>query len=643
MRLNASRLLTRFVASVGILTFGWLPSAVYAQERAEPSQQPVQMQGFDYESGSPLLKSYSYPHVRPLSLRNSRKLGELIRNGKLELSLGDTIELALENNLDIAVGRYQLPLAQLDLLRARSGGAARGIQGASISNALFAGAIGTGISGFSGGGGVTAGGFSGSGGAINTGFIGCCDAFTGVTFGWNNAKSPLNFTQLVGIPVEGSHTSAFSTFFGQGLLTGTSYSVTLSGERQSTTSLTSLFNPSVPTGLAVGLNQHLLKGFGYRSNAVFIRITKNNLKVADSVFRQQVIASLAQVVNAYYILLANRDQVRVAQSAVEYAQRLVDEDKRQAEIGTLAPLDVVQAESELATDQQNLIVAQTTYLQQQEILKTLISKGVDPQLAAAEIEPTEKLPEPTPDDVPPLEEALKIALQNRPEIEQAQLNLRNQEYTVQANRNGLLPTLDAFATYAPAGLSGIRVLRDSAGNITATRPGGFGDSIADVFSGAFPNYSLGFTLAIPLRNRAAQANAAQALVERHQMETGLQRQKNQVAQDVRNAEIAVTQAKAQIAAAIKARDYARQALDAERKKLRVGVSTTLNVILFQRNLVTAEGNEARARQTYAQALVQLQQATATILDAHHIMLADAKTGQYNRTPNIPGTSPVSNQ
>ena len=638
MTLNGSQ---RFLAFFGVLAFSLAPVCVRAQQAS--AEQPSATGGFNYQSGNSIFKAYSYPSVQSQSLRNSAKLGQLIQNGKLELSLEDTIQLALQNNLDIAVGRFQLPLAQLDLLRARSGGAARGVQGAFVSQALFTGAIGTGISGFSGGGRVTAGGFSGGGTAINTGFIGCCDAFAGMSFGWNNSKSPLNFIQLVGIPVEGSHTYTLQPFFGQGFLTGTSYSVTFSGQRQSTTSLTSLFDPSVATGMAIGLNQHLLKGFGYRSNAVFIRIAKNDLKVADSVFRQQVITSLAQLVNAYYILLADKDQVRVAQSAVEYSQKLVNDDKRQAQIGTLAPLDVVQAESELAAGQQSLIVAQTTYMQQQEVLKTMISKGVDPQLASVSIDPSDKLPEPAPNDVPPLEEALQMALRNRPELEQDELNLRNQEYVIQANRNALLPSLDAFATYAPAGLSGIRVLRDAQGNVISTVPGGLSNSISDVFSGTFPNYSFGVTLSIPLRNRAAQANAAQAVVEQHQLETSLQRQKNQVTQDVRNAEIAVTQAKAQIDAAIKATAYARQALDAERKKFQVGVTTTLNLILFQRNLVTAEGNEARARQTYAQALVQLQQATATILDAHHIMFADAKTGQYSRTPNIPGGPQTSNQ
>ena len=597
---------------------------------AGAQEAPAAKQAFDYSNGPSIFKAYSYPHVPAPSLENTPQINQLIQGNKLMLSLNSALELALQNNLDIAVSQYELPLARLDVLRAKSGGAARGVQGAIVSNALFAGAIGAGISGVSAPGGTGGGGFTG-GGVTSTNFVGCCDPFTGFSFGWNNSSTPLNFESLTGVPVEGSHTANYSTFFGKGWLTGTSFLAAVSGSRSSTTSPNALYNPSIPTTLTVGFNQHLLNGFGRRANEVFIRIARNDMNIADTVLRQQVITTITAVLNAYYTLLADRDQVRVAQAAVQYSQKLVEDDKKQVEIGTLAPLDVVQAESELASDQQSLIVAQTTYLQQQETLKTMISKRVTPELAAVEIEPTDQLPVPKPNDIPSLQEAINQALKNRPELRQDELNLRNQNYTIQSNRNGLLPTLDAFATYQSNGLAGVPFAGFIAG------PGGFGDSISQVFSGKYPSYSLGLSLRIPIRNRNQQANAAQAMVELHRMQTSMQRDKNSIEQDVRNAEIAVTQAKAQINAAIKARDYAQQALDAEIKKLRLGVSTTLNVILLQRDLITAEGNLAKARQAYAAAIVQFQQATGTTLDAYNIVLADPEKGEYTRQPGIPGT------
>jgi len=606
-----------------------LPVKANAQQQPGSQQQQSKDSSFSYSNGSSMFKAYSYPNVPAPSLANTPQLNQLIQNNKLLLSLDAAIELTLQNNLDIAVAHYERPLAQLDLLRSKSGGAARGIQGAAVSNALFSGAIGAGLSNLSGIGGTGGGGFTGAG-VTNTSAVSCCDPFTGFSFGWNNSSTPLNFESLTGVPVEGSHTANYSTFFGKGWLTGTSFLTSVSGTRSSTNSTSTLFNPSIPTTLTVGFNQHLLNGFGRRANAVFIRIARNNLNVADSVFRQQVITTMTAVLNAYYTLLADRDQVRVAQSAVDYSQRLVEDDKKQVQIGTLAPLDVVQAESELATDQQSLIVAQTTYLQQQELLKTMISKRVTPEVANVEIEATDSLPEPRPDDIPTLQEAINEALKNRPELLQDQLNLRNQNYTIQADRNGLLPTLDAFATYQSNGLAGVPF-----GTFNA-QTGGFGESIGQVFTGKYPSYSFGLTLRIPIRNRNEQANAAQAVVELHRMQTSMQRDKNVVEQDVRNAEIAVTQAKAQINAALKARDYAKQALDSEIKKLHLGVSTTLNVILLQRDLIQAEGNLARARQAYAQALVQFQQSTGTTLDAHNIVVTNPETGEYGRQTNIPG-------
>jgi outer membrane protein len=629
MRLEKVTWVTALVVIAISLLAGALPQDLHAQQ-AGTQQQPAKG-SFSYTNGTSIFKAYSYPYVPSPSMANTPQLNQLIQNNKLELSLDAAIELALQNNLDIAVSRYQLPLARLDILRAKAGSATRGVSGAVISNANFTGAIGAGVSGASSVSGGGGGGFSGAG-VVSTSAIGPGDAVTGMSFGLNNNSTPLNFASLTGVGIEGSHTATYNTFFGKGFFTGTSFLATVGGSRSSTTSTTSLFNPSIPTSLTVGFNQHLLKGFGRRANDVFIRIANNDLSIADSVFRQQVITTIAQVLNAYYTLLADRDQVRVAQSAIDYSQRLVQDDQKQVQIGTLAPLDVVQAESTLATDQQNLIVAQTTYLQQQEVLKTLISKRVSPELASVEIEATDSLPEPKPNDIPPLLQALAEAVKNRPEIHQAELNLRNQDYTIQSNRNGLLPSLDAFATYQSNGLAGVPYA-----TLIPAGTGGLGDSLSQIFAGKYPSYSVGLTLSVPIRNRVEQANAAQAVVEQHEMQSSLQRQKNQIEQDVRNAEIAVTQAKAQINAALKARDYAQQALDAEIKKLHLGVSTTLNVIQLQQQFVLAEGNLAKARQAYAAALVQFHQVTGSTLDAHNIVLTDPQTGEYSRQPNIPGT------
>jgi outer membrane protein TolC len=589
-------------------------------------------------------------------MSNSERLHALLSEGKLRLSVEDAIALALENNLDISVARYSLGYAQTDLLRAKSGGATRGVPGAFSSSALFAGAIGGGISSISSSSTSSASTVTGSGGATNVGVIGCCDPVAGAQFGWDRRSSPLNYIVVSGVPLVTTQTTNAVAYFGQGFLTGTSYAVAMYGYRQSTTSLNTLFNPVVPTGLTVGFDQQLLNGFGYRANAKFIRIAQNDLKISNSVFRQQVMTTVAQVLNLYWDYLSFKENVRVAEQALAYSEKLLSDNKRQVEIGTLAPIEVVRAESEVASDQQNLIVAQTSLQQQAELIKTALSRKVDVELRSAQVDAVDRLPEPRPDDIPPLDEALKLALANRPEVEQADLNLRYASIVVKANRNALLPTLDIFATYAPTGLSGLSSVLGPCpagytasgnqclanGSVAIARPmimssQGISQSLSQVMHGNYPDYSFGFTLQFPIRNRSAQADAARALLEQRQLEEQLQRQKNTVEQDVRNAEIGVIQAKAQIAAAVKAVLLAQKTLEAEQKKFQLGESTVFLVIQAQRDLATAEGNEVKARSTYAKAITQFRQATGTILADYHIELNDALQGKVARSPNIPGS------
>jgi outer membrane protein len=618
---------------------------------------------FDYSQSHALPNFFSTFVPEPVpepSMSNSQLLHSLMTSGKLVLSLDDAIALALENNLTIAVARYNIPYAQLDLLRSRAGGATRGVPGAFQSQSLFAGAIGGGLSSSSGGSSTSGGGALGGGGPINIGTISCCDPVAGFNYGWAYNVSPLNYETVNLASTVASHITSMSSYFGQGFLTGTSYAVGINGFRESSTSPAALFNPEVPTGMFLGIDQQLLNGFGYRANAKFIRIAQNDIKYEDAAFRVQVMTTVAQVVNDYYTLLYDRQNVGVTQEAVNYSQHLLDDNKKQVEIGTLAPIEVVRAESELATDQQNLIVAQTTLKQQEQVLKTELSKQVTPDLAAIDVQPTDKFPTAEVEMVPPVDKALELAFQNRPEITEANLNLSNQEITLKAVRNQLLPTLTAFASYTPSGLSGNRALlgcppgytfsstSEECGSggtvvapiVTGTAPGGILQSFTGLFHNNYPYYSYGLSLSIPIRNRTEQADAARALFEQRQLQTQLQQEKNTIAQDVRNAEIAITQAKAQIDATIKAVDLARQTLDADQKKFQLGETTTFQLIQDQRDLTTAEGNQAKANQTFSAALTQFSQATGTTLDRYHVEIGDAKQGRVTHPPNIPGAAPT---
>ena len=594
---------------------------------------------------------YFSPAVPEARLSNSQRLHALIRDGELHLTIEDAIAMALENNLDIAVARYNVSFAQTDILRTQGGGAARGFAGSFTSGALFAGALGGGVSAGGGGVGGGAGGVSGGASATELGG-GTFDPSVFFSMGWDRNTRPLGTTAITGVPFVTSQGTSYTTGYTQAFQSGTGIQFITGGSRGTTTSLTPVFNPQVSTFLAVGFTQPLLNGFGRRANSVQIRIAQNDLKVAASVFRLQVITTVSQVLNLYWDYVAFQENVRVAGQALALAEKLLSDNKRQVEIGTLAPIEVVRAESEVAARQQDLIIAQTNLQQQAELIKTALSKQVDPELASAKIVPENKLPEPMTDDVPPVEEALRLAALNRPELEQLDRKMVDQDYTIKARRNSLLPSLNVFATYIGSGLSGNQAICPAGYTAfgsrcvgsTGTIPpldinaGGVSEALGQTWRGNYPDYSFGMTLSIPIRNRAAQADAARALLERRQLDTQIQQTKNKVAQDVRNAEIAVIQAKAQIQAAQKAVTLATQTLDAEQKKFQLGESTVFLVIQAQRDLATAEGNEVRARSTYSKALTQFLQATGTTLTRHNIELTDALEGKFSKTPNIPGSS-----
>ena len=626
-------------------------ATLQAQQSAPASAQNLNMHFGNTRWFPTFWGPYEAPYVPATKMTNSERVHSLLSDGKLHLSMQDVIGLALENNLDIAVARFNVAFSQTDVLRTQGGGAARGFSGSYTSNALFSGAVGTSVSASTSG--VSTGAGSAYGGASATQLGGgTFDPSAFFSMGWNQNTTPLGTSIVTGVPYEYNQGTSYFSGVQQAFQTGTSYLIGIGGERGANNALTDAFDPFVYSYLAVGFTQPLLNGFGRRANSTQIRIAKNNMQVADSVFRQQVITTISQVMNLYWDYLSFRENVGVAQQALAYSEKLLADNKRQVEIGTLAPIEVVRAESEVASDQQKLIVAQTNLQQQAELIKSAIAKKVDGDLATAQVEAVDKLPEPKADDIPPLEEALKLAYANRPEIEQTDINLRSQEYTIAARRNALLPSLNVFATYLDSGLAGHQAVCGPEGTAfahycetggAATVPlgmadNGLGQALSQNFQGRFPNYSLGVSLSIPIRNRAAQADAARALLERRQLETELQQYKNQIAQQVRNANIAVIQAKAQIEAAHKATVLAEQTLDAEQKKFQLGESTVFLVIQAQRDLSTAQGNDVAARSTYAKALTTFQQQTGTILKIHDIELSDAIAGHVTRASEIPGSA-----
>jgi len=569
-------------------------------------------------------------------LQNSPRLKTLIHDGKIELSLSDALSLALENDLDIVVQRYVIPFAETDILRTKSGQAARGFTGALSPGELNSGAIGAGVSSAGGTGGTgNAGGITGGGGAVFVGAAGAFDPSISYTASYDRVTSPLNSLVVSGIPTTTSSAIANSASYSQLFTEGTSYSISLSTLSQSTTQKNTLYNPDVTSRLSIGVNQPLLAGFGSMPNQRFIMVARNNQRTAREVFLQQVITSIVQVENAYYDLASFQLNVQVTAKSLAAVNELLDETKRQQELGTLAHLDVVTAESQVAASRRDLIVAQTNLQIQETTVKQLISKRGDPDLDAATIVLTDALPEPRLEDLPEVATALSAAFSNRSELREAANNLQNQDIGIKYAKNNMLPSLAVFGLYAGTGLRGDTPIVTPVVPGAPIVTGGAAGSLGQTFGAAYPETAYGVSFGASIRNRSAQADSIRSQLERNQLQVSQQSTRNQIKVQVQQARITLIQGKEQVAAAREATRLAQESLDAERIKLRNGLSTSYNVVLKERDLVTAQYAEVQAIDAYAKALVAMDQAMGTTLDRNHIELNEALTGNVTERPQVP--------
>jgi outer membrane protein TolC len=612
-----------------------------AQPRPEPDKQKKEDTTPRLRWDGPwssALDRYRGDIVPPISLGNSPRLDALLRAGKIYLSLQDAIALAIENNVDIEVQRYQPRLAEADLLRAKAGGFVRG-----VNQNIQAGQVGAAGSGASG----TTGPF-GQSGAVTTTLNQLATAsldpvLTGLV-SWGHRTQITTNSIVFGATSVVTRNTTGNIAVQQSFLTGTSYQLGFNNSYVFQNAFRNDFNPSTGVNLDFTLQQRLLQGFGMAVNNRNIRIAKNNLQVADLVFRQQVITTVANVIQLYWDLVSFNEDVKVRQQALALAQRLYEDNKTQVEIGTLAPIEIIRAEAEVAARQQDLLTAETNVLQQETVLKNALSRtGVASlSVADARIVPTDRITIPDVEPIRPIQDLVESALANRPELAQSQVNIENARINLVATRNQLLPSIDAFTTLRNNGLSGeVNTIPPPPGtpllprNVDKYFLGGYGNALGQVFRRNFPDYSFGAQLNIPLRNRAAQADYASAQLQLRQNELQVQRQINQIRVEVQNALIAQQQARARYLTAQKNRILQEQTLDAEQKKYALGASTIFFVIQAQRDLANAQAQEVQALTAYSRARVQLEQATGSILSDYGIIIEEAKAGRISRAPSVP--------
>ena len=594
----------------------------------------------------------SYPAPR---LSNTPHLDELLTGGKIYLSLSDAVTLALENNYDIAIARINLDIADADLLRAKAGSTLRGVSTGIVANTL--GGTSSTVTGGGGPGGTSSG--TGGGGAGASGLVLSTNGGGAVpevldptiTSQLSYESASVQQTNLffsAGLPVIYTKTATYNFGYNQGFLTGTQLAVIFDNSRLTTDNPYSSFDPALASNFRATFTQHLLQGFGPGINGRFILQAKNDRRITDSAFRQQLLYTVNQVENIYWGLVSAYEDEQAKERALAQSTQLTEDNRKQLAIGTLAPLDVVNSDASVASDKQALIASQTNLEYQQLIMKQAIARNLnDPELSNAPVIPTDRVAlDRLPEEDMPIEDLVTEADRNNPQIEQAVLNMKNNRITIKAEKNGLLPTVDAYGFYGAAAAGGLVspecVLQaQQAGYPASACPttAGFGSVFKSTVNNSFPDYGVGVNISIPLRNRTAQADEARSQMELRQSQMRLQQLYTQIRIQVINGRYALTNDRAQVAAAQAQRDYAQQSFISEQKKYKLGASTTALVLQQGRNLAIAENSLISATAAYAKDRAALMQLLSTTLDRYHIDITDAAAGSIAQAPTIPGLTP----
>jgi len=598
------------------------------------------------------------PHqVAPPNLANTSRLESLMREGKLYLSLNDAIALALENNLDIAIARYNLNIADTDVLRAKAGAAILGVNVGIVQNTPGGGVggigtqVGSGTGGTSlgaGGAGVGVGGIVGStaGGLFGPQITSFDPVLTGVFQSDRFHILPSSTFS----PASPQNTTTANFQYNQGFQWGTNLSVGFNNSRTAVGNAPfTPLSPQLNSNFQFKLTQHLLQGLGFASNTRFIRIAKNNRELSDVAFRLQIITSVDQIENMYWDLVYAYENLRVKQESLTFSQKTLSDTKKQVEIGSLAPIEAVRAQSTVAADEQALTVARTNLQLQQLIMKNALSRTLhDPTLASADVIPTSTMEVPENEQIQPTEELVNEALQHRAELIESRIQLNSQQISNEGLRSLLLPTLDVYAYYGGYGLGGSQNPTNLCGDpqnpgfgcsTTPAPPVSYGGTLNQLVNSTASDKGVGLQLNIPLRNRAAQAVQIRGQLEYRQQQMALQQTENRVSIEVRQAQFAVEQNRASVASAQAAVDYAKQSLDAEQKKYQFGTSTTTAVLQTRSALATAESTLMSAMAAYEKSRVELERSTGSLLDKNGISIDDAARGQVTHLPNIPYVAP----
>ncbi|HEX4756789.1 MAG TPA: TolC family protein [Terracidiphilus sp.] len=578
--------------------------------------------------------AYRGKAVPPPSLDNSARLDSLVRDGKLYLRLQDAIDLALENNLDLVIARYNLPIAQMDVLRTEAGAMPRGVNTGVVSGTP-GGAGGV----FASSSGAGAGGTSGGAGGAGAGASGLVQSTLGTgstvsTYDPNiNAKTYVDHTTqllpnriLYGVPVIHQNTFLGNITYSQAFPTGGGIQVAWNNNRQTTNSPNNTLNPQLNSYFEFYANQQLLAGFGMGPNLRYLHIAKTNQKVSDVAFRAQLIATVTQICDLYWDLVNAYDNEQVGERSVAFATQTLDTSRKQLALQAIPEMDVLKAEADLAARQQDLTIARTNLELQELYMKNAITRSLDdPILQDMPVVPVDHISAQLAPGTQPVQDMITYALKNRTELLESSLVLENNELSRKTARNALLPTLSIYGFYAGTGYAGTPnpLLSSSSGT---NSPAGFAGAVDNAFNYSSPEYQVGFQLNVPLRNRIAKADQYRTELEYRQSQVYLEELKKRIRIEVRNARYALEQGAGRVDAARQARDLAQKTLDIMQQEQKLGAGSSQQTLSAEHDLAVAESTLVAAETDYEKARVEMRRATGSVLEDYGISVADARAG-----------------
>jgi outer membrane protein TolC len=579
--------------------------------------------------------AYRSSTVPEPTLTNSPRLDQLIRDGKLYISLTDAISLAIENNLDVAIARYNLPIADTDILRTKAGGSFRG-----VNTGVVQGTPGGGVGGFgTGAPGAGAGGTTGGAGGAGAGAAGLVQSTLGAgtavqsydpavtgNMGIEHLTQPLANLQIYGVPSLQQNTGVFNIAYQQAFPTGTSITFESQNNRQTTNSIFSNLSPSLGAYYRVTVQQQLLAGAGFGPNLRFLRIARNNKRISDIAFKDQVVATITQISNMYWDLVSAYEAERVTEQSFAFAQQSLSNAQKQLQLEAVPAMDVMRAEAEVSRRDQDLLIAKTSLQLQESLMKNAITKNLDdPVLESMPVIPTDRSEPAAAMTEQPLQDLISEALSDRPDLAESDIDLVNRQISRQAAKNALLPQLSLVGFYGGTGLAG-ELNPAFSGTNMSTLPTGFWGAFENAYNGTSPDYFVGLNLNIPIRNRVAKADQYRSELEYRQAELRQQQLKKQIRIEVRNAQYALEQSKARVQAARKARDLAQKTFTIMQKEQELGAGSSFQTLTAQRDLAVAELDLVNANTAYQKSKVELQRATGTTLTDNGIQVQDAVDG-----------------